>query len=200
MNMIESLIVPPQSGAAVRVPEGAALRITDVDGQQVSDMFAVFADMSDHLSARTSRAASWRLFPRVGEPFVSMNYRPMFLFEEDTSPGPHDLLAPPCSAEMYALLGFEGYHPSCSDNFRTAADSIGWHPEAVPDPVDWFQNTPVDSTGSMSALPALTQPGDSVTLRALADMFVIVTACSMDLPGKMINGAACSAIGVEVLR
>lgn len=198
MTTIESVIVPPQSGAVVRVPEGAALRITDLEGQQVSDMFAVFADLSDYLSARTSRAASWRLFPQVGDPFVSMNYRPMFLFEEDNSPGPHDLLAPPCSSEMYALLGFEGYHPSCSDNFRTAADSVGWRPESVPDPVDWFQNTPVDSAGSMSARTALSQPGDSVTLRALADMFVIVTACSMDLPGKKINGDACTSIGVEV--
>lgn len=199
MTVNEAIVVPPQSGAVVRVPEGAALRIIDREGQQVSDMFAVFTDLSDFLSARTSRAASWRLFPKVGDPFVSMNYRPMFVFEEDNSPGVHDLLAPPCSAEMYELLGFEGYHPSCSDNFRTAAGSIGWNPRIVPDPVDWFQNTPVDATGSMTAKTALTKAGDSITLRALADMFVIVTSCSMDLPDKMINGEACTSIGVEVI-
>lgn len=199
MTVIKEIVVPPQSGAAVRVPEGAALRIIDREGQQVSDMFAVFADLSDFLGARTSRAASWQLFPKVGDPFVSMNYRPMFLFEEDTSPGAHDLLAPPCSPEMYELLGWEGYHPSCSDNFRKAADSIGWNPLNVPDPVDWFQNTPVDENGSISAKTALSRPGDSVTLRALADMFVIVTACSMDLPDKKINGDVCTSIGIEVI-
>ncbi len=199
MATIESVVVPPQSGVAVRVPEGAALRITDREGQQVSDMFAVFSDLSDFLSARTSRAASWRLFPKVGDPFVSVNYRPMFLFEEDNTPGVHDLLAPPCSAEMYELLGSAGYHPSCSANFRTAAHSVGWNPEVVPDPVDWFQNTPVDGAGQISVRTALTRPGDSVTLRALADMFVVVTACSMDLPDKKINGDSCTSIGVEVI-
>ena len=123
----------------------------------------------------------------------------MFLFEEDNTPGVHDLLAPPCSAEMYELLGSAGYHPSCSDNFRTAAHSVGWNPEVVPDPVDWFQNTPVDGAGQISVRTALTRPGDSVTLRALADMFVVVTACSMDLPDKKINGDSCTSIGVEVI-
>jgi len=51
----------------VRVPEGAALRIVDLEGQQIADMFAVCADdFSDHLSARNSRAAQWSLFPPVG--------------------------------------------------------------------------------------------------------------------------------------
>ena len=123
----------------------------------------------------------------------------MFLFEEDNSPGVHDLLAPPCSSEMYERLGFEGYHPSCSDNFRKAAESIGWRPAIVPDPVAWFQNTPVDAAGHISPKTALTKPGDSVTLRAQADMYVIVTACSMDLPDKMVNGEECTSIGVEVI-
>lgn len=199
MTVRESVVIPPQHGTVVRIREGEALRIIDLEGQQVSDMFAVFTDFSDFLSARTSRGASWRLFPPVGAAFVSVNYRPMFLFEEDTSPGPHDLLAPPCSPEMYELLGAQGYHRSCSDNFREAAESIGWRPEIVPDPVDWFQNTPVDAHGDIHALTALSRPGDSVTLRALADMFVIVTACSMDLPDKRINGDECTTIGVEVL-
>lgn len=198
MTTFESVVVPPQSGVVVRVPQGAALRTTDLEGQQVSDMFAVFADLSDFLAARTSRAACWRTFPQVGDAFVSVNYRPMFLFEEDDSPGVHDLLAPPCSAEMYRLLGASGDHPSCSDNFRKAAHSVGWNPQIVPDPVDWFQNTPVDQKGWISAGTALTKPGDSVTLRALADMFVVVTACAMDLPDKLINGDRCTSIGVDV--
>ena len=198
--MIESLTIPPQHGATVRVPEGAALRIIDLEGKQVADLFAVCADdFSDHLSARNSRAVGWSLFPEVGSPFVSGSYRPMFVFERDDSPGPHDLIAPPCSAEMYALLGCEGHHRSCSENFRIGADSIGWHPDLVPDPVDWFQNTPVDAFGKISAQTALSRAGDSVTLRALTDVFAIVSACSMDVPDKKINGDTCTSIGVEVI-
>lgn len=200
MAVVESRVIPPQQGTVLHLTEGQGLRIIDREGQQIADMFAVFSDFSDHLSARTSRAGSWRLFPPVGAPFLSVNYRPMFVFEEDTSPGPHDLLAPPCSPEMYALLGVEGFHRSCAGNFREAADSIGWQPEFVPDPVDWFQNTPVDGEGVISTHTALSRAGDSVTLRALADMYVIVSACAMDLPDKLINGDVCTSIGVEILE
>lgn len=183
----------------MNVPEGAALKIIDIEGQQVADLFAVCADdMSDYLSARNSRAIGWKLFPEVGSAFVADSYRPMFLFESDDSPGVHDLVAPPCSANMYSLLGCEGYHPSCSENFRIAADSIGWKPDIVPDPVDWFQNMPVDGDGNITPKPAVSRPGDSVTLRALTDVIAIVSACAMDLPDKMINGDVCTSIGVEV--
>lgn len=197
----ETVVIPPRSGVVVRVPEGSALRIIDLEGQQVADLFAVCAnDFSEFLSATNSRAADWSLFPSVGAYFVSNSYRPMFQFESDDSPGPHDLLAPPCSAEMYALLGHEGYHSSCSENFRIAAEQIGWRPESVPDPVDWFQNTPVDANGKISAQTALSKPGDSVTLRALTDIFAIVSACSMDRPDKRINGDVCTSIGLEIFQ
>lgn len=195
-----SVTVAARTGSVVRVPQGAALRIIDLAGQQVADMFAVCADdFSEALSARNSRAANWSLFPPVGGYFVSVNYRPMLQFERDDSPGPHDLLAPPCSPEMYALLGHEGYHSSCSENFRVAAETINWRPELVPDPVDWFQNTPVGGDGVITARTALSRAGDSVTLRALTDLYVVISACSMDLPGKKINGDSCTSIGLEVL-
>jgi uncharacterized protein YcgI (DUF1989 family) len=136
-------------------------------------MVAVFADLSDFLCARTTRSATERLFPGVGAPFVSVSYRPMFLFEEDGSPRVHDLVA--------------------------AAATQGRRPEIVPDPVDWFQHTPVNEDGEITVQAALTGPGDSVTLRALADVFVVVTSCSMDVPGKLINGDVCTPIGVEVI-
>lgn len=182
----------------VTVPEGSALRITDLAGSQVADFFAVASDRSTQLSARVTRAVNWRLFPRIGQPFMTEDYRPMFLFEQDTSPGVHDMIAAPCSAEMYRALGWDGgYHPSCSDNFRMAADSIGWHPEFVPDPVDFFQNTPVGPDEQVTAKSAVSQPGDFVTLRALMDVEAIVSACSMDLAA--INGDECTAIQVDVL-
>lgn len=199
MATVQSLTVPARAATVVSVPEGAAVRIIDLEGQQVADLFAVCADnFSEALSARTSRAANWSLFPPVGGYFVSANYRPMLKFESDDSPGPHDLLAPPCSPQMYSLLGHEGYHSSCSENFRLAAETIGWRPEMVPDPVDWFQNTPVDSDGTITVRTALSAAGDSVTLRALTDVFVVVSACSMDLPDKMINGDSCTSIGLEI--
>ena len=103
-----------------------------------------------------------------------------------------------CSPAMYAALGHDGPHPNCRDNFVAAAAQFGWQPEVEPDPVNIFQNTPVDADGALTSLPALSQAGDSVTLRAEVDLIVVVTACSMDL--KPINGERCTALRLEVMR
>lgn len=188
--------IAPQTGALVTVHAGSYLRIVDVEGSQVADMFAVsVADHNEWLSVTTTRTASGRLFPAVGEHFLTCSYQPLLRFERDDTPGVHDMLAAPCSALMYELLDHVGYHPSCSDNFRTAADRIGWHPPSVPDPVNFFQNMPVGSDGQTTPLPALTEPGDSVTLVAETDVHVIVTACSMDL--KPINGDRLGPLRLE---
>jgi uncharacterized protein YcgI (DUF1989 family) len=188
--------IAAQSGAVVKLSPGHRLRIIDVEGTQVADVFAVLSDDTDEwLSASVTRAVNWRLFPAVGEIFLSTAYRPLLAFEQDDSPGVHDMLAAPCSAEMYSLLGHVGYHPSCSDNFRAAAAQVGWNPLHVPDPVNIFQRTPLNPDGSFTALPALSQPGDSVTLRAVAPVHVIVTACSMDL--EPINGGRCTPLRLE---
>lgn len=59
-----------------------------------------------------------------------------------------------------------------------------------------FQRTPIGLDGSITALPALTRPGDSVTLRAEAAVHVVVTACSMDL--EPINGEQCTPLRLEL--
>lgn len=191
--------IAPQSGAIVRLSPGHRLRIIDVEGSQVADLFAVLVDNTDeYLSVAVTRGANWRMFPAVGGSFLSHSYLPLLTLESDDSPGVHDMLAAPCSAEMYAALGHVGYHRSCSENFRTAAAQIGWNPLHVPDPVNIFQRTPIGADGSITALPALTAPGDSVTLRAEADVYVIVTACSMDL--EPINGDHCTGLRLELSR
>jgi uncharacterized protein YcgI (DUF1989 family) len=103
-----------------------------------------------------------------------------------------------CSPAMYAALGHEGPHPSCRANFFDAAADLGWTPDVEPDPVNIFQNTPVDADGTLTSLPAPTSAGDSVTLRAEIDLLVVVTACSMDL--KPINGGRCTGLRLEVTR
>jgi uncharacterized protein YcgI (DUF1989 family) len=189
--------IPAQSGAIVTLATGHRLKIIDIEGSQVADLFAVSAsDVDEWLSVPVTRASNWRLFPAVGQSFLSTAYRPLLSFERDDSPGVHDMLEAPCSPEMYRAMAYQGYHPSCSENFRTAAAQVNWRPQCVPDPVNFFQCTPVEPDGSFTALPALTSPGDSVTLRAETAVHVIVTACSMDL--EPINGDRCTPLRLEV--
>lgn len=193
----QSIEIPAQSGRWVRLRAGAHLRIIDIEGAQVADLFAVNADdPGEWLSVVNTRDEHKRLFPAVGQAFCSTTYRPMLTFVADDSPGFHDAQFSACNPLTYQDLGFEGYHPSCAENFRTAAAACGWIPELVPDPINIFQRTPVIADGRLVVEPAASGPGDSVTLRAEMDLFVIVTACSMDL--EPINGSRCTPIGLEI--
>lgn len=193
-----TLDIAPYSGGWVRMTAGDEVRITDVEGSQVADMFAVSAtDTTEWLSAACTRGAEHRLFPRVGGRFVTNRFRPILTFLADASPGVHDMLWRACDPHLYASVGVTGEHPSCNGNFRRAAAEFGWTPDEVPDPVDWFQNTPVGDDLVLGSGPGPSRPGDHVVLRAEMDLVLVVTSCSWDLPGS-INGERCTPIRVDV--
>jgi uncharacterized protein YcgI (DUF1989 family) len=95
------LDIPAYAGGAIEVQSGEFIRITDVEGCQIADMFAVCAaDMAEWLGAAHTRGAASRLFPRVGQAFFTNRYRPMLAFVADRSPGDHVVLR----AEMDIVL------------------------------------------------------------------------------------------------
>lgn len=193
----EARDIAAQSGGWVEVKRGSLIRIIDVEGAQVADMFAVStADKREWLSAAHTRAATSRLFPKAGQSFFTNRYRPILTFVADRSPGVHDMLYRSCDPLMYEQLGVIGHHPNCHENFQRAAAEAGWMPPDVPDPVNFFQNTPLNAEGDLDVQTALSKAGDSVTLRVEMDLVLVVTACSMDNPP--INGAHCSGIRIEV--
>ncbi len=193
-----TLDIAPYSGGWTRVRAGEHIRITDVEGSQVADMFAVSAtDDTEWLSPAHTRGAGGRLFPLPGGQFFTNRFRPILTFVADHSPGVHDMLWRACDPHLYALRGVVGYHPSCNENFRTAAAAFGWTPQEVPDPVDWFQNTPVNAALELGSGVGPTKAGDHVILRAEMDLVLVVTSCSWDLPDS-INGDRCTPIRVDV--
>ena len=196
---MKSVHVEPYTGGWTTVSTGQYIRITDVEGIQIADMFAVSShDMTEWLGAGHTRCANRRLFPAVGQQFFTTRFRPMMTFVTDASPGVHDMLWRACDPMLYQRYGVDGYHPSCNENFRINADQFGWHPDEVPDPVDWFQNTPVVDNVDIGGAACVTSPGDHVVLRAEMDLHLIVTSCSMDLGPRFINGPRCTPIRVDV--
>lgn len=194
---METVEIAAQTGAVVTLEPGQLLTVVDVEGCQVADMFAVSTDDDrEWLSTTATRTATERLFPMVGQSFLSVSYRPLLTFERDDSPGMHDMLAAPCSPRMYELLEHGGHHRSCTENFRSSAERVGWHPADVPDSVNFFQHSTVGADGVLTHLPAKTVAGDSVTLRAQTRVHVVVTACPMDL--GPINGESCTPLRLVV--
>ncbi len=190
--------IPAREGRGVRVAAGQRFRVIDVEGGQVADTFAFRADdISEYHSAEHTRAYVSRLFPRPGEHFVTNHRRPILLLEEDRSPGIHDMLCAACDPERYTGLGVEGWHASCRENLERAMAGLGFDRIEVPQPINLFMNIPVRDEGELGWEPAPTKPGDSVTLQAVMDCLVVVSACPQDIVS--INNNDPTPIAIELL-
>lgn len=199
-ELLHSILVPPGHGRAVRVRAGQLVRVMDLYGGQVGDLFAFVDDgsrhLSSHLSAAHTRGHTSRLFPTVGEDFVTAERMPVLGLYEDTSPGRHDMLIPACDPERYRLLGSRS-HRSCAENVREALAVLDLGVGTIPQPVNLFMNIPVGADGTLRWLPAPSARGDAVTFVSHVDTVVVLSACPQDLVA--INGGVPSELLLEVL-
>jgi uncharacterized protein YcgI (DUF1989 family) len=183
-------------GRAFPLPQGRRLRVTTVEGSQVVDTWAlVAADPGEWLSMEHTRGLLSKVSPQAGDRLYSNRRRPVLALLEDTSPGVHDTLIAACDQTRYDQLGHVGPHRSCVDNFRAAVSAAGLAVSAVPSPLNLFMNVPVVD-GRLELAPSLAARGDSVTLEALVDVVVVLSACPQDL--VPINGAALTPTDIAV--
>src|SRR5258708_13915549 len=99
------MVVPAGPGLAVWMRHGEHLRIVDVEGAQVGDLFAfAAADPAEYLSASHTRTSTSRLFPRIGEQFMTNQRRPILTLVAHTSPGVHHILIAACDPQRYRML------------------------------------------------------------------------------------------------
>jgi uncharacterized protein YcgI (DUF1989 family) len=195
--MSEQIHIPAREGRAFRVPAGGSFRVIDPEGEQVADLFCFVAgDVAEYLSAEHTRVALGRLFPRVGEAWVTNRRRPILSFVADDSPGVHDMLCAACSPSRYVQLGVAEWHASCEENLQQAMAGLGYDAIEIPQPVNIFEANPVGADGSLGIDPAPTSPGDAVTLRAELDAIVVVTACPQDI--TPLCGGSPTSIDVEL--
>jgi uncharacterized protein len=176
--------IPAREGRAVRIERGRRFRVIDAEGGQVADTWAFVADdPGEHHSAQHTRAYVDRLFPRPGEQFVTNRRRPILTLEEDNTAGIHDMLIAACDPARYEGLGVDGWHASCEENLHQALDALGVEPipRFAPQPINLFMNTPARADATIEWLPAETNAGDHVVLRAELDIVVAVSACPQDI-------------------
>ena len=190
-------LVRARTGVAATVRAGQEVTIVDVAGGQVGDFFAfAAADPSEYLSASHTRAFTSRVFPAIGQSFLSSQRRPMLDVVADTSPGFHDLLVAACDPARYRQLGVTSWHASCAENLVEALGAVGVRPTHVPQPFNVFMRTPATVDGSIVWLPAETKAGDSFVMRACMDLVVALSACPSELSG--INAGPLSDLELVV--
>ena len=182
--------IPARSGRAAFVRHGQTVRVINTHGQQVVDTWAFNrADMRETMSMEHTRATLGRILPRVGDAMRTTQRRPILTILADDSGGRHDTLLAACDRYRYELLGHVGHHDNCTENLAACLAELGVAAYGTPAPWNLFMNIPVAADGSVAFLPPVSQPGDSITLRAEMDLVIAFSACPQDL--VPINGAAC---------
>ena len=178
------------AGVAVPLRAGQSLVLRNTHGTQVVDTWALMqADPGEYLSVEHTRRVTGHLCPRVGDIWVSNRRSPMLTLTEDSFDGTHDMLVACCDPWLYAHLGAQAGHANCRDNFLAALAAQGVSPPGVPNPVNLWMNVPV-AGNHVSLAPPVSTPGDHVTLRAEADLWLVLSACPMDI--TPVNGSDCS--------
>jgi uncharacterized protein YcgI (DUF1989 family) len=194
---MSTTVVPAREGRALVLRSGQSAKILNTFGTQVVDLWAVgVADPEEVLSMEHTRAVLQKIGFTTGDVLYSSRRVPMLTITHDTSPGVHDSLLAACDSERYRMLGFEGRHENCADNFARALTQIGVTPPRVPSPFNVFMNIPVDADGGVSFQAPLTSAGDYLTVRAEKDVALVLSACPQDL--LPVNGQDCIPRSFEV--
>ncbi|MEM9277480.1 MAG: urea carboxylase-associated family protein [Pseudomonadota bacterium] len=183
----QEIIVEGGFGAHMHIANGEHVRITCIEGSQVCDFWAFLQDdTNEFLSAEHTRSTLEKLVPATGDQLFSNRRHAMLTITKDTSSGSHDLLMSACDPRRYELLGHEGYHRSCAENFCIAMNEAGVTAHELPSPLNIFQNVEIGSDGNIAIIPPAVEAGQYIDMRAEADLLVVVSACPMDI--AMTNG------------
>lgn len=192
-------VVTAGGWAVVPLVEGQDAAVINTHGGQVVDTW-VFArpNLHEHVSMEHSRTAWQRLSPRVGDPLVSTSRRSLMTLAADTSPRVHDTLIAACDRARYSALGVTGDHRTCADNLVEALASVGQEMSATPAPLNLFMDVRWDGAGALTWHPSPAGVGERVVLRPLVPVWLVVSACPMDV--NAINGHHPHDVALEVSR
>jgi len=189
-------IIPPRSGAGFILKKGQLLTITDIQGEQVSDLLCYNQhDTKEYLSSGRTLDYAETLFLTTGHPFYSNRSNIMFTITRDDV-GRHDFLLTPCSKDTFRIIyGHEHPHHGCFGNLCNALEPYGITPDEIPITFNVFMHTDVNGqTGKIKVLPPKSKAGDCITIKAEMDLIVGLTACS----AEQSNNGSFKPIGYAV--
>jgi uncharacterized protein YcgI (DUF1989 family) len=190
--------IPPGYAFAAEVAAGELVQIIDVRGQQVADFIAFNSqDQAEFLSTGVTRSANSAIMLQQGMKLFSNRRNPMFELIEDTV-GRHDILYACCDARRYADdFGLED-HANCRGALTEALRGYGISHDQIPDPINWFMNVGMKQRGELELREPLSERNDFVTLLALMDTLVAISACPQDQTAT--NGFNPTDILIRVYR
>ena len=185
------------TGRAWRVAAGDVVRVVDLEGSQVADIFLVdAADLTDGLSNGGTFDYGGRLSLTVGAELYSSRSRLLATIVRDDV-GAHDFLYAPCSQAMFERqYGVSAAHPNCYDNLTGALAPFGVPAATVTIPFNAFMCTSVGPDGRLTIAPRAHGPATRWSCVPSASLLVAVSACS----ASVANGGGARPLGVGVDR
>lgn len=197
LNRPNMQIIEPRTGIAFILKKGQLLKVTDIQGEQVSD-FVCFNlnDKREYLSSGRTMDYAETIFLTKGHPFYSNRSNIMFNIKEDTV-GRHDFLLTPCSADTFRIIyGHTNPHRGCFGNLAAALQPYGIEQDAIPICFNIFMHVTVDGdTGKIDVLPPKSKAGDFIVVEAHMDLLIGMTACS----AEMSNNYSFKPIGYQIV-
>lgn len=187
--------IEPQTGIAFSVAAGQTIRVIDVEGEQVTDLFcAAVEDSRECLSSGHTTDYNSKLFLSTGDVLYSNQSRPMLTITADQVGG-HMMLYAPCSQAMFEKsYGATEPHANCQDNLAGPLAKFGIRPTQITVPFNLNMHVEINREGQITIQPPQSRAGDYLELRAEMDLIVGISACSAGL----CNNYSWTPIEVEI--
>lgn len=190
-------VIEPRCGTSFFLHKGDQLKVTDLNGEQVSDFFCFLKDSPDeYLSSGRTLDYMETIFLTKGHTLYSNLSRPMAKIVEDEV-GRHDFLLTPCSKDTFRIIyGDKQPHQGCEGNLLNAFKKFEIHRDSLPSTFNLFMNVDVAPNGKLQVLPPTSKAGQSIIIEALEDLIVGLTACS----ALQSNNGSFKPIGYSILK
>jgi uncharacterized protein YcgI (DUF1989 family) len=206
MALLQSNIVPKNSGAAFELKKGQRLRIA---GKSIVDFVAFNRhDLTERFDQARTKTNQVKIFISTGDVLYSKRNNPMMTIVEDTfKEGRHDLQKGMCSRKRFQMVASgqskrvfaEGIdiNPTkaeeipdhgCWENLSGAVQPWNILPDDVPSPFNIFQCMRIDpETGVMYDTMIRPKEEAYVDFRAEMDLLVAASACPESGRGQVIR-------------
>lgn len=189
--------IEAQHGVGLKLKKDQCLKVIDVQGRQVADLFCADAENTrDSLSAGRTIDYNESVYLRVGSKLYGHSGLELMEIVEDTC-GQHDILVTPCSLQMFQMVNKnKEYHRSCHENLVQSLKPYGIDEWQITSTFNVFMHVLVRLSGKIDILPPLSKGGDYVVLRACRDLVLGLTACS----DEGTNDGQCKPIQFQVFN